>query len=645
MTESALDVICVGRAGIDLYGEQVGGRLEDMSSFAKYVGGCPTNIAVGAARLGLRSALITRVGDEQMGRFIRDTLAAEGVDIRGVATDPERLTGLVILGIRDENTFPLLFYRRDCADMALSEDDIDPRFIAEARAVVVTGTHFTEPGVDAASREAMRAGRDAGARIVFDIDFRPVLWGLTGHDAGEERFVASDSVSGHLQSILPGCDLVVGTEEELHIAGGSTDTLAAIRRIRELSAAVIVCKQGPMGCTAFPDEIPESMDGGIVVPGFPVNVFNVLGAGDSFLSGFLRGWLRDEPLETCCRYANACGAFAVSRHGCTPAIPTWAELEYFLEHGSRHADLRLDGAIEQLHWATTRRRARSRICALAFDHRTAFEDLARRNGAPRERIGAFKALIWRAARRVAGGGDDFGILVDDRHGRAVLHEAAEAGCWIARPIETPGSRPVAFEGAGDVGLELRSWPVCQVVKCLVFYHPEDPEELRAEQERRLSLLSEACRETDHELMLEIVTGRSGAPVDDMTVATVIERLYGIGIAPDWWKLEPPADDAAWSHVSEAIAAGDPYCNGVLLLGLDAPEETLLESFAPAARQAICRGFAVGRTIFGPAAEDWFAGRIDDGEAVERIGGAYGRLAGNWRRLREPTRGAAEAGGP
>src|SRR4051812_36217972 len=195
-----LDIVCIGRSSVDLYGEQTGGRLEDMASFAKYVGGCPTNIAVGTARLGLRPALVTRVGDEHMGRFIRETLAAEGVETSRVRTDPRRLTALAILGIRDRDTFPLIFYREDCADMAIdAEEDIDPGFIGRAAAVLVTGTHFSTPGTDAASRAAMRAARAAGRKIVFDIDYRPVLWGMTGHGLGEERFVASDRVSAHLR--------------------------------------------------------------------------------------------------------------------------------------------------------------------------------------------------------------------------------------------------------------------------------------------------------------------------------------------------------------------------------------------------------------------------------------------------------------
>jgi len=146
----SLDLITIGRSSVDLYGDQVGGRLEDMGSFSKYIGGSPTNIACGTARLGLKSAVITGVGDEHMGRFIVEQLAREGVDTRGVKVDPERLTALVLLGIRDHSQFPLIFYRENCADMGLTEDDIDEAFVAEARAVLATGTHLSHPRTAAA---------------------------------------------------------------------------------------------------------------------------------------------------------------------------------------------------------------------------------------------------------------------------------------------------------------------------------------------------------------------------------------------------------------------------------------------------------------------------------------------------------------
>ncbi|NVK31397.1 MAG: 5-dehydro-2-deoxygluconokinase, partial [Gammaproteobacteria bacterium] len=288
--QKTLDLITIGRASVDLYGGQVGGRLEDMGSFQKYIGGSPTNIAAGTARLGVKSALISRVGDEHMGRFIREQLQAEGVNTDGLVTDPERLTALVLLGIRDSEQFPLIFYRENCADMALCEDDIDPAFIASSRSVCVTGTHLSNPRTEAAVLKALELARQHDCRTALDIDYRPNLWGLAGHGDGESRFIESEAVTAKLQSTLHYFDLIVGTEEEFHIAGGSTDTIAALRKVRELNpAAVLVCKRGPMGAVAFTDEVSSNLDDGESGEGLPIEVFNVLGAGDGFMSGLLKG--------------------------------------------------------------------------------------------------------------------------------------------------------------------------------------------------------------------------------------------------------------------------------------------------------------------------------------------------------------------
>jgi 5-dehydro-2-deoxygluconokinase len=623
-----LDLITIGRSSVDLYGQQVGGALEDMTTFSKAVGGCPTNIAIGTARLGIRSALITRVGDEHMGRFIRQQLVREGVDVTGVHTDPARLTALVLLGVRDEHSFPLIFYRDNCADAALDESDIDETFVSRAGAVLVTGTHFARPAAAAAQHRAIAIAKAHGARVVFDVDYRPNLWGLAGHGAGEERYVRSQTVTALLAPVLPLCDLIVGTEEELHIAGGSEDTLAAIRAIRAVSAATIVCKRGPMGCVVFPAEIPDSLDDGVRGPGFPVEVYNVLGAGDAFMSGFLRGWLRGETLETCAQWANACGAFAVSRLLCSPEIPTWTELQYFLAHGSRHRALRHDAAINHVHWATTRRPAPDSIMALAIDHRSQMEALAQAAGASFERIAAFKELAVRAALRVADGRPGFGMLLDGTYGRAALFRAAAENLWIARPVEKPGSRPLDFDVHDSLGAHLTEWPVGHVVKCLCFYHPDDPEELRARQERELLRLFDATRTVGRELLVEIISGKHGT-LDDRTVARVISRLYALGIKPDWWKLEPQTTTGAWRQIGDAIRAGDEFCRGIVLLGLDAPAGDLARAFSLAATEPLVRGFAVGRTIFAEPAAQWLSNRIGDTEAIDEMARRFAGLVDAW----------------
>lgn len=630
--EARLDVITIGRSSVDLYGQQIGSRLEDISSFAKSVGGCPANIAIGAARLGLKSAVITGVGNEQLGRFISEQLAREGVSLRGVKVDPDRLTALAILAVEDDRTFPLLFYREHCADMGLTEADIDEEFVSSAAAIVVTGTHFAHESTAAAQRKAMRIARAAGRKVGFDIDYRPNLWGVAGHAEGDQRYVRSQKVSEHLQTVLPDCDLIVGTEEEIHIAAGEEDTLAALRRIRALSDATIVLKRGPMGCVVFPDVIPERIEDGVVGRGFPIEVFNVLGAGDAFMAGFLRGWLRGEPLEVAAEWANACGAFAVSRLLCAPEYPTWAELQLFLAKGSAHKALRRDEALNHIHWATTRRAHLDQLLAFAIDHRAQLETMADEAGAPRERIGAFKQLVVKAVAHVAAGRTGFGMLLDDTYGREALFDAAKHPLWIGRPVEQPGSRPLRFEAGADIGSRLIEWPATHTVKCLAFYHPDDDPWLKGEQGRALRGLYDAARRLGRELLIEIIAGKHAA-LDDDALARALRELYELGIKPDWWKLEPRGSAAAWAAISDVIARKDPWCRGVVLLGLDAPEKELGRGFEAASEAPIVRGFAVGRTLFAGAARAWLAGEMSDAAAINDMAERFARLVRIWKDAR------------
>jgi 5-dehydro-2-deoxygluconokinase len=609
-----------------------------MGSFEKYIGGSPTNIACGTARLGLKTALISRVGDEHMGRFILEQLGREGVCTDGVVTDPERLTALVILGIRDEEQFPLIFYRENCADMALCEDDIDEDFIKRARAVVVTGTHLSHPRTEAAVIKALELARKHGLRTALDIDYRPNLWGVAGHGDGESRFVESAKVTEKLLSTLHYFDLIVGTEEEFHIAGGSTDTVKALRAVRENSKATLVCKRGALGAVAFEGDVPDSLDDGQTGEGFPIEVFNVLGAGDGFFSGLLKGWMEDAGWPTALKYANACGAFAVSRHGCTPAYPSLTELEFFLERGVKQKDLRNDPELEQIHWSTTRytRNAGdwSSMRVFAFDHRLQLEEM---DGYTLAKGGEFKELCMKAATQVQDGRDGYGILCDNRIGRSALHAASGSGLWIGRPTEWPGSRPLTLEP--ELGTDfggLNQWAKENVVKCLCFCHPDDDAATRADQEATVKRLFEASRRNGLEFLLEIIPSKVG-PIDDETTPTLIRQFYEIGVYPDWWKLEPLKTADAWAKAVAAIEEYDLHTRGIVVLGLDAPEAELAASFEVAAGFGLVKGFAVGRTIFGDAARAWMKGEMSDEAAIAQMAERFTRLCAVWDGAREAAR--------
>lgn len=644
MSESqnhTLDLVCIGRTDVDLYAEQEGAKLEDVQSFRKYVGGSAANIALNTARLGIKSAMLTRVGDEQMGRYVRRTMADTGVDVSHVTFDPKRLTPYVLLAIRDIDDFPRIFAYGDSADLALEEDDVDPGFVASSKALLITGTPFSREGSRAASLKAVEAAKKSGTKIVFDLDYRPVFWGVASHEQGGEMFVANEEVTKVYQSVLPDCDLVIGTEEEIQIAGGSTDNDEAIRNIREISNATIVLKVGAMGAIVFLGEIPEDLEDGIRVPGFPVEVFNSVGAGDAFMSGFLSGWLREESFEECLRLGNSCGAIVVSRHGCSPAMPTQEELEYFLSLEDKPRRLKDDEWLNHLHRATTRNEP-SELHVLAIDHRWQLEDVTDEVGVDREHLRYLKVLLGQAFQRVAEEDEAAGVLIDDIYGDKALEELTGSGVWISRAVEVAKSRPVEFVGGPSLAATLRTWPEEHVIKCNLYMHPEDDAETKELQEQRIVQLFDACLQNDRRLLLEI-QAPSDTSYDETSLATLLDRFYELGVRPDWWKLPPSLDSGIWKRIGDVVREHDPYCAGLLVLGQGLEGEQLAKSFAAASSEPFCKGFAIGRSIYREVARRWLSNEIDDEQFVATVAKNYEQMISLWQKRKDSRTQEGAAG--
>ncbi len=630
------DIACLGRLAVDLYAQQLGARLEDVSSFAKYLGGSSANIAFGVARLGLRAAMVSRVGDEQMGRFLTETLAREGCDISQVQIDPQRLTALVLLGLKDRDTFPLLFYRENCADMAIDPLLIDEDFIAGCRALLITGTHLSAPTVRAASSQALAHAARHGVLRVLDIDYRPVLWGLTKRGEGANRYVADAQVTAQLQAVLPQFDLLIGTEEEFLIAGGvAHDLLASLRAVRAVTAAALVVKLGAAGCCFIPGPVPQQLEDALTVQGERVEVMNVLGAGDAFAAGLMTGFLRGMDFAGAARLANACGAIVVSRHACAPAMPTPEELAHWFG-GTRNPRVDADRQLAHLHRATPRRAAWPELQVMAFDHRSQFLELAREAGADTADLVLLKKLLLRAAEQLeasAGMQGRFGVLIDGgAYGADALAAATGRGWWVGRPAELPGSRPLRFDGGLSIGSSLHGWPAEQVCKCLVQYHPDDPAPLRLEQELKLQELWQATRASGHELLLELICPGTRPASDgnaDTLVLRAIKRLYNLGLQPEWWKLAPMTSNG-WDALGLLVAERDPLCRGAVILGLNQPLARLSESFAQALNP-IVKGFMVGRSLWAEPSRRWLQQQCGDQELVDAVVGNFTVLSLAWAR--------------
>ncbi len=631
-----VDIACLGRLAVDFYAQQYGCSLEDATTFSKYLGGSSANIAFGLARLNIRSAMISRVGDEQNGRFLLNTLEREGCDVSQVQIDAHRLTGMVVLGIKDQQTFPLLFARENCADMAIDATQIDESFLAGCRSLVITGTHLSTPAVLAASRHALELAGKHGLVRVLDIDYRPVLWGLTHRGDGETRYVASDSVSAHLKAQLPFFELIIGTEEEWMIAGGvAGDLLASLRSARACTDALMVVKRGATGCTIIQDEVPSHLDDALTVLGEKIEVLNVLGAGDAFAAGFLSGVLRGKSLEDSARIANACGAIVVSRHGCAPAMPCPAELKYWFA-GHRNIRPDRDPQLAHLHRVAVNRAVWPELYVLAYDHRPQFEELAVSAGADPERIVALKLLLNSVVDDLARLPDckgKIGVLIDGHRGERALHQATGRGWWVGRPVELPGSRPLAFDGTRSLASELIHWPTEQVVKCLVFYHPDDPLSMREAQDQQLLEIWEATRHSGHELLLEVIAPKELARPEHAGQAVLksIQHFYEMGLKPEWWKIGTMTRQE-WDALDQLVAKHDPYCRGAVILGLNQPIAELIKGFE-AAQASLVKGFMVGRSVWVEAARDWLRHEIDDAELCQQIKNNFQQLITGWRSTR------------
>jgi 5-dehydro-2-deoxygluconokinase len=307
------EVLTMGRVGVDIYPQQVGVHLEDVTSFGKYLGGSPTNVAVAAARHGRRSAVITRTGADPFGRFIHQALQGFGVDDRYVTEVEGLLTPVTFCEIFPPDDFPLYFYRQPKApDLEIRADELDLDAVRSADILWVTGTGLCEEPSRSATLAALEA-RSGHGTTILDLDYRPMFWS-SAQDAHE-----------HIRAAVGLVDVAVGNLEECEVAVGSRDPEEAADALLDAGVELAVVKQGPAGVRGA--RKGES----VVVPPVPVDVVNGLGAGDAFGGALCHGLLSGWEVERMLRFANAAGAVVAGRLACADAMPTTNELEAVLE--------------------------------------------------------------------------------------------------------------------------------------------------------------------------------------------------------------------------------------------------------------------------------------------------------------------------
>jgi 5-dehydro-2-deoxygluconokinase len=307
-----LEVLTMGRVGVDLYPEQIGVSLEDVTTFAKFLGGSPTNVAVAAARHGRSAAVITRTGADPFGQYIHQALRGFGVDDRFVSPVADLPTPVTFCEIFPPDDFPLYFYRYPSApDLQIHTDELDLDAIAAADIFWVTGTGLCQEPSRAATMAALEA-RGSHGITVLDLDYRPMFWS------------SAEEAHPFVRAAVEYADVAVGNREECEVAIGEREPEAAAAALLAAGVDLAIVKQGPAGVLG--------VRGGesVVVPPVPVEVVNGLGAGDAFGGALCHGLLAGWDLERMLRFANAAGAVVAGRMACADAMPTTDELEEIL---------------------------------------------------------------------------------------------------------------------------------------------------------------------------------------------------------------------------------------------------------------------------------------------------------------------------
>lgn len=314
MPERTYDIISLGRLAIDLYADEVGVELAKVKHFSVYAGGCPTNVAVGTSRLGLRVAMASRIGVDGLSDGLVDFLDAEGVDTQYVVRDAEHLTGLAFLSILPPDTFPLVYYRPDPADIHMTLDDVAPVPFDATRVLFVAGSRFSAEPARSTALVAMERARSGGAEVVLDIDKRATLW----------KDLRTFGVN--MRGALPLVDIAIGTEDEITAAADQPTVDKAVPVLLERVTKAVAVKRGQDGSEV------HTKDGAVHrAKPFAVDVLNVLGAGDAWASGFLYGYLSGWDWQKCARFGNATGAIVVTRHACANDMATQDEVTAFVE--------------------------------------------------------------------------------------------------------------------------------------------------------------------------------------------------------------------------------------------------------------------------------------------------------------------------
>lgn len=595
----AVEVLSLGRTYINLESEQIGCSLKTARSFRKNISGTCALVSIGLSRLGRYCALLSKIGTDPLGDYIKETLTSEKIDPSLLITDPHHAT-LIALNSS-------AFYEHHSL-LELQENEIDPKMIGHAKALFLTSEIFCHDASHRAARKAIIAAKDNHTKIILALEFWPSL----GHYCPSQQ---------SLETILPFCNLIFGYEEEFQAFANTQNTFEALTHLRALTDATLVVKC-PKENYVFPDVITDHWKTLARHGQFDSIQFASLHEHAAFIAGFIDGWLKGEPPSNALKQAILSEQISQT----TPeylGLPSEKLLKHKVLKETKPA------YFKHLHYVTTRHIHTAPQCLLNLGYHSHWEKMAASFNASKEMIQKAKALITQGLFSLNESQTPIGLITDEKPGDELIHIPIPAQAMLARSIELENEIPLRFATTQDLSHTLLKWPSEHIAKVSITYHPDDKYVTRGEQEAMLLSLYQACRDTEHPLLIDI-TPPTNSLITASTLGHIMQRFYDLGVYPDWWQFAFPRDQRSWDSIHRVIEDNDPDCLGTFIQLPTTTLEQLSAILDQAIKQPLCKGIVLGKGLIQPVVEQWLSQKIADHILIEQIKPLFHQIMTLWQ---------------
>lgn len=583
------DIIVAGPGSVELRGQQQGSSLQHMLSFEKTLGNGAPKVAVGLARLGARCAVISTLGNDEMGKFITEMLHDESVDTSQITTINGTQTSLYLKN-NPTDTSQTLTYGNSLTD-AIS--DVNEAFLTKGCALLVLSAWLKEHAIHTNLLTTIKQAKENQVKIILLLD--------------EDVTLAKN-----LSDLLALCDVIIGRELDYINLVNAQDIDGALLSLRQSSSALLVIKNG-QSCY-----VPSQCHH---------HGFNIETAKPDISAsgvGFIAAWLQEKTLEQCCEQANAC-EILMSLNSESPSLDA---LSYFLDHQNQVVARSIQSAFfSNLCYSSVQKRLKKPLFLLNLGDLKLWEKMAEPYNVKEETINLAKQFMNEAIIQGLENHSSIGIIFEDETTFDIKTWSTKLS-WMARSLEKPGETPLQFISESELTSTLALWPKHHIAKVSVTYHPDDRYSLRGQQEALLAQLHQVCRFTKHGLLIDLLMPMNSL-ITAKTHSHIMQRFYELGIYPDYWQMSIPRDQRSWENIYSAIQESAPFCQGLFINAVSAPVPQLPTLMEIAGKEKICQGLVVGRTLFQQTVEQWFAKKIDDRMFVQILSDTFRETANLW----------------